>query len=153
MNLKAAQELTNTKLKEFGLDSKGWTFQWKGRAKNFFGQCSYRHKLIYLNPHLTMLRSQEEVLGTILHEIAHALVGPGKGHGSEWKRMAESIGCTRARARSSSVLSEANVMDPELASLYKKKQELKVMAWGSWQAAVELKKVRRQIRKYIRRNG
>lgn len=151
MNLKAAQDLTTTKLGEFGLIEKGWIFKWKGRAKNFFGQCSYRHKHIYLNPQLTMLRSEEEVLGTILHEIAHALVGPGKGHGPVWKEMATRIGCTRAKARSTSVLQEANAMDPELALLYKKKQELSHRSHMDWTAEVELKKVRRQIRKYIRR--
>ena len=34
------------------------------------------------------------VYNVMLHEIAHALVGPGKGHGEEWVRTAQRIGCT-----------------------------------------------------------
>ncbi len=35
--------------------------------------------------------------GTILHEIAHALVGPGHGHDSVWRTQALKIGCTGSR--------------------------------------------------------
>ncbi len=33
-----------------------------------------------------------EIQATLLHEIAHALVGPGKAHGREWQAAARQIG-------------------------------------------------------------
>ena len=43
----------------------------------------------------------EVIKNTILHEIAHAIVGYGvSAHGSEWKRMAMSIGCNGQRCSS-----------------------------------------------------
>lgn len=35
----------------------------------------------------------EEVLDTILHELAHGLAGPRADHGHEWKRIAHRLGC------------------------------------------------------------
>ena len=34
---------------------------------------------------------------TILHEIAHALVGPSHGHNAIWRRKAREIGCSAMR--------------------------------------------------------
>lgn len=36
----------------------------------------------------------EEVIDTILHELAHGLAGPRAKHGPEWKSVAKSLGCT-----------------------------------------------------------
>ena len=35
----------------------------------------------------------EEVKNTLLHEIAHALVGPGHRHNRVWRQKAREIGC------------------------------------------------------------
>ena len=37
---------------------------------------------------------KDQINDTILHEIAHALVGPGNGHNLKWKKKAKEIGCT-----------------------------------------------------------
>ena len=36
--------------------------------------------------------TDDEVDQVLLHEIAHALAGPGAGHGPRWKRVARDIG-------------------------------------------------------------
>lgn len=82
-----AKELMNT----HGLSE--WRFLFDS-AKRRFGYCSYRSKTISLSAPLTSLNDDEHVINTILHEIAHALVGPHNGHGVTWKRQAMAIGCT-----------------------------------------------------------
>ena len=37
--------------------------------------------------------SKEDIQDTILHEIAHAIVGPKHGHDKVWKAMASKLGC------------------------------------------------------------
>lgn len=58
-------------------------FEW-GNYKRFRGMCDYSRRTIYLSRHITPLRTEEAVRGTIMHEIAHALT-PGAGHGRAWK--------------------------------------------------------------------
>jgi predicted SprT family Zn-dependent metalloprotease len=36
--------------------------------------------------------TDEEIMETVRHEVAHAIVGPGKGHDNEWKTAAWRIG-------------------------------------------------------------
>ncbi len=43
-------------------------------------------------------RSTAELAGTTIHELAHAILGPGHGHGKDWKVMAERLGLRRPRA-------------------------------------------------------
>lgn len=38
--------------------------------------------------------SKEKIDDILLHELAHAVVGPGEGHNAKWKEFAKSIGCT-----------------------------------------------------------
>lgn len=39
------------------------------------------------------------VRDTVLHEVAHALVGPGKGHGDEWKAKCVEVGAAPKRLK------------------------------------------------------
>ena len=41
--------------------------------------------------------AQEDIQDTILHEIAHAIVGPKHGHDKVWKVMASKLGCSAKR--------------------------------------------------------
>jgi len=52
---------------------------------------------ISLSRYLISLNGEEEVRETILHEIAHALVGYSHGHDRVWKLKAMEIGCTPHR--------------------------------------------------------
>ena len=80
--------------------SKGWSFRFD-RAKRRFGCCFYSRKEITLSLELVKLNSEDEIRNTILHEIAHALVGKGHGHNWVWKMKAKEIGCTAERCYSS----------------------------------------------------
>ena len=72
----------NRLLVEHGLAQQGWRFKFD-RARLRAGQCRYRSKTITLSKHyvaLNVTTRPEEVLDTILHEIAHALAGGRHGH-------------------------------------------------------------------------
>ena len=47
--------------------------------------------------HLVHRNGTAEFFGTVLHEIAHALVGPGHGHGPTWKRKCLEVGAAPKR--------------------------------------------------------
>lgn len=85
-------------LREHGLDD--WTIV-ADRAKTRAGVCRFGKRQIGLSAPLTTLHSEDEVLDTILHEIAHALVGPQHGHDAVWRARARAIGCSGERCVSS----------------------------------------------------
>lgn len=90
----------NEKLAEHGLDVKGWRFEFD-RAKRRFGSCRYSKKIITVSIHLCALNSADEIMETILHEIAHALVGGVHGHNHIWRRTALQIGSNGKRCHTS----------------------------------------------------
>lgn len=67
------------------------------RAKRRAGVCRSHERTIGLSGPLTRLHSEEQVRDTVLHEIAHALVGPGAGHGPRWRAMAVRLGTSPER--------------------------------------------------------
>jgi predicted SprT family Zn-dependent metalloprotease len=92
MELNRAQELATLLLSKHDLTSKGWRFEFD-TAKRRFGCCNYRYKRITLSKALVLVNDEARVKNTILHEIAHALVGGGHGHDGVWRRKAIEIGC------------------------------------------------------------
>ena len=107
MELQHAESLAKTLMIKHNVLQRGWKFQFDN-AKRRFGICKYRSKTIGLSRDLTLLNKLEEVQDTILHEIAHALVGPNHGHNVVWKEKAYEIGCRPVRCYSNS-----NVNTPE----------------------------------------
>lgn len=99
MDLQEAKTLTYELMREHGLTYDGWTFKWH-HAKTIFGTCYHRRREIALSKKLTEKLPVEEVKDTILHEIAHALVGKGHGHNHIWKNQARAIGCRANRCKS-----------------------------------------------------
>lgn len=69
----------------------GWGFRFDS-ARRRAGSCTHRTKTITLSAPLTDLYDPDTVRGVILHEIAHALVGPQHHHDEEWKRTARMLG-------------------------------------------------------------
>jgi hypothetical protein len=77
---------------EHGLVPPAWRFAW-GRGLAAVGRCG--NGLIRISRpwaaasgyDLTVIR------GWILHEIAHALAGPDKGHGEDFIRACRAVGC------------------------------------------------------------
>jgi len=97
-DLAVVEKFAWQKMKEHGLfdEDVPWSFGWTN-AKLQFGVCRYRTKTIYLSKPLTLLNTDEHVFDTVLHEIAHAIVGPGNGHGNLWKSVAWGIGARPER--------------------------------------------------------
>lgn len=91
MNIYAARDMALTLMAKHGLIEKGWEFKWNNR-KRAYGLCAYHDSTIQLSKPLVKYMTEEEVKDTILHEVAHALVGPGHGHGKLWKIMARKVG-------------------------------------------------------------
>lgn len=99
MDLKKAESMAVKLMGTHGLIDKGWTFSFDN-AKKRYGCCRYSRKSISLSSPLTEIREKENVKNTILHEIAHALVGSGHNHDSVWKTKAMEIGCNGNRCSS-----------------------------------------------------
>ena len=90
---------TATKLLRTELDKHGLT-DWRLRLSpdgRFLGLCSYKDKVIFLNMNHIDIHPIEIVGNTILHEIAHALVGSMHGHDEIWEAKAKEIGCIEIR--------------------------------------------------------
>ena len=66
-------------------------------AKVRAGACHFTEKKISFSRHFLKNADQFDINDTILHEIAHALVGPKHGHDRVWKNMAKKIGCSAKR--------------------------------------------------------
>ena len=101
MNKNYAQFLAIFNLSKHGLLEHGWRFNWHNK-KVSLGTCSYNKKRIYLAEWYVELNDKDEVMDTILHEIAHALAyhrhgSAGRGHGKIWKSICREIGAKPER--------------------------------------------------------
>jgi hypothetical protein len=89
MDPSAALALAASLLAEHGLHD--WTVT-LDRARTRAGACRFARRQVSLSAPLTRLHSEAEVRDTILHEVAHALVGPGHQHDEVWRATALRIG-------------------------------------------------------------
>jgi predicted SprT family Zn-dependent metalloprotease len=74
----------------------GWTFGFN-RRKQAMGMCFYDRRAIELSVHFVARNSADEIRDTLLHEIAHALVGPGHGHDAVWQAKCLEVGARPVR--------------------------------------------------------
>ena len=74
---------------KYGLEE--WDFKFDNRRRNW-GTCWHNQKLITLNSTHARGSDPSDATDTILHEIAHALVGSHHAHGKVWKDMARRLG-------------------------------------------------------------
>lgn len=68
-----------------------WSFAFD-RATRRAGLCDFGRKRISVSRHLAERFDDDAIHQTLLHEVAHALAGPGTGHGAEWRRIARDLG-------------------------------------------------------------
>ncbi len=94
VDLTLARRLARRLMDEHGLD--GWTFAFD-RARVRAGACHFGDRRITLSRALTEAHEEAEVRETVLHEIAHALVGARHGHDEVWRRRAVEIGASGER--------------------------------------------------------
>lgn len=92
--LQRALDLAAAMMAEHGLD--GWHVS-LDHARRRAGQCDYTNRRISLSRHYVRHAKEAHIRDTILHEIAHALVGPFHGHDAVWRRKAREIGCSATR--------------------------------------------------------
>jgi predicted SprT family Zn-dependent metalloprotease len=104
MELNEAKKLALNLMSDHNLNH--WSFKWHNK-KRAFGTCYYRKMAIGLSQILIPQMTVEAVTNTILHEIAHALVGGGHGHGYVWRNKAIEIGCDGNRTNNHNVEVEA----------------------------------------------
>jgi predicted SprT family Zn-dependent metalloprotease len=90
----AIQKLARELLDRHGLGD--WSFAFNRRRRSL-GYCWYDRRRIELSIYLVERNEAVEIFDTLLHEIAHALVGPGHGHGPVWKRKCLEIGARPVR--------------------------------------------------------
>ena len=88
-----------------------WSFAYN-RRKRALGFCFYEPRRIELSIHFVEHNSLEAIRDTLLHEIAHALVGPGHGHDAVWKCQ-----CLRIGASAGNVLPQRRHAAGAVASL------------------------------------
>ena len=91
MNLTTARETALALMATHGLRDTGWTFTFD-RATQRLALCNHLTRTIRLGETFARSAEKDEVTQALLHEIAHALVGPIQGHNAVWKRMALSLG-------------------------------------------------------------
>jgi len=84
------------------MDSHGLK-SWKlvmDNAKRRLGCCNYRKNTIAMSKRHLEISQESEIIDTVLHEVAHALVGPNHGHDRIWMSMCVKIGAKLKRCKS-----------------------------------------------------
>lgn len=101
MLVRDAERLAFQLLKEHNL--KDWTYETNAR-KRTLGLCFSHLKRIELSVYFIEHNTLAVVRETLLHEIAHALVGSDQGHNAVWMEMAETLGCQPRRKSAAAVM-------------------------------------------------
>ena len=94
MNLPDVLSLAHTLMEEAGVGD--WELS-LDRARRRAGQTDHTRRRLTLSRHLMSLYDEPQVRETILHEIAHARVGPHHGHDAVWAAEATRLGATGRR--------------------------------------------------------
>ncbi|WP_205739533.1 SprT-like domain-containing protein [Georgenia sp. SYP-B2076] len=94
MDLTEVRRMGQELLAEHGL--RAWQLAFDN-AKRRAGACKFDARTISVSRHLMALYDEDQVRDTLLHEIAHALVGPRHAHDAVWRAKALAIGCSGSR--------------------------------------------------------
>ena len=74
----------------------GWSFQFDDATRRA-GCCNYQTQVISLAYAYARVAPDVDIDDTLLHEIAHALVGKAHGHDQIWQATAVALGCSGHR--------------------------------------------------------
>ncbi len=97
MKLNDAKVLGDSYLKGFKLDN--WKIEFQNKY-HILATCYHAPaQVIKLSKWYVNLNDRDEISETLLHEIAHALVGSGLGHGHTWIKKAKEIGVINPTTR------------------------------------------------------
>lgn len=110
MELRRAELMAKDLIAEH-LSGAGWRFGWHQRV-TAFGTCHHGLHEIKLSRPLTFRNDETFIRNVLLHEIAHALVGPGNGHNFAFKAMARKIGAPFEHTKSSVKGNDASDIAP-----------------------------------------
>jgi len=106
MTRQEATQFLRDNLNKHGLNS--WSVRLNTNpTSHFLGLCSHKDKSIILSAHHIDIHPTPDVMNTILHEVAHALVGPGHAHNEVWEAKAREVGCDNTLPCSNLSLSPA----------------------------------------------
>jgi predicted SprT family Zn-dependent metalloprotease len=126
MDKREAQNIAIHLMNKYGLTD--WTFEFNSR-KTALGICRHRLNIIGISSYLLPSMSLDVLTNTVLHEIAHALVGSGHGHDFVWRRKAREIGCSAERTTSIEVdenkLSKYSCQCPDCLRMHHKHRKPK----------------------------
>ncbi len=95
-----AQRLVDVRRLAYILFARHGLYDWQltfNRGKRTMGWCLFGSRRIELSVHFIERNDEEVIQDTLLHEIAHALVGPGHGHDAIWKSKCLEIGARPER--------------------------------------------------------
>lgn len=94
MNLNQAELMARQLMKQHDVTAP-WHFHWsRGGETGFTGQTDYNNHRLRLSRYKVERRTEDQIRNTILHEIAHILVGPNHNHDKTWMDQARALGCT-----------------------------------------------------------
>ncbi len=103
MQLEAARTLANGLMAQHPALA-GWRLGFSRQARRTLGLCKHRQKIIILSAAFVELNEDDVLRDIVLHEIAHALVGPGHGHDRVWKQQAVDLGANPDRVCTDAVM-------------------------------------------------
>jgi len=85
--LETVEKLALELMKEHNVSHYNFKF---GYGWTYAGMCTEISIIVQYN--FVLKHNIEEIKNTVLHEIAHAIVGPGVGHHIEWQNKAKELG-------------------------------------------------------------
>ena len=94
MEIEQAIILIEENFKKFNL--KDWSYKFNN-SKRRVGVCKYNKKCIEFSRWFVEGNEQTFFIDTLLHEIAHAVVGINHNHNKVWRMKAVEIGCSGER--------------------------------------------------------
>jgi predicted SprT family Zn-dependent metalloprotease len=94
LQFREIRELALALLALHQLNDWSFAFNWRKRS---LGLCIFQQQRIEVSVYFVERNDRAEIQDTLLHEIAHALVGPGHGHDAVWRQKCVAIGARPVR--------------------------------------------------------